>query len=148
MQEISIKEAKEYDINPNNIYIFTVDNKNMNYSIYSDIDNLLFVYNFDNVLVPVENGTIFENGKKIYANFYLNVTDNIKIKVKESKPEEDEKKQDDNQDNNKFPIWAIILIIVGVLIIIVILIIILKMRKKPNSDSIEEKSERLHPIES
>ena len=148
LQEISIKEAKEYDINPNNIYIFTVDNKNMNYSIYSDIDNLLFVYNFDNVLVPVENGTIFENGKKIYANFYLNVTDNIKIKVKESKPEEDEKKQDDNQDKNKFPIWAIILIIVGVLIIIVILIIILKMRKKPNSDSIEEKSERLHPIES
>lgn len=99
-------------------------------------------------MVPVENGTIFENGKKIYANFYLNVTDNIKIKVKESKPEEDEKKQDDNKDNNKFPIWAIILIIVGVLIIIVILIIILKMRKKPNSDSIEEKSEGLHPIES
>lgn len=37
----------------------------MNYSIYSYIDNLLFEYNFKNILEPVKNGIIFENGKKI-----------------------------------------------------------------------------------
>lgn len=43
--------------------------------------------------------------KKLYANFYLNNTDNIKIKVKESKPEEDEYNQNSKEVNySKFSI--------------------------------------------
>ena len=128
----------------------------MNYSIHYDINNLVFVYNFENILVPIKNGTAFENGNKLYANFYLNITKNIKIKVKEAKPSGKEDGQnnngpDDNEpNNNKFPIWAIILLIIGVwfIIISITLIIILKIRKKNKSESIEEKTEGLQPIES
>ena len=162
LKEISIKEEKEqeYDIEPNNIYIFTIENKNQSFSFYSDIDKLVFSYNKEHTLKPVNNGTSFQNKNKIYVNYYLNNTNTIKIKVnitekKEEvdpspEPDPDKNKKPDENGNNSFMILIYLLIIIGAIIIILLLaiIIILIRRKKrlPSNELIEENTIKMQSI--
>ena len=156
LKDYSIIEEKEYNIEPNTTYIFSIDNKNKNFSFYSEKDYLFFTYNIEHVLVPEKNGTIFEYGNKVYVNFYLNNTENIKLKVKEEN-KKNENDQDENKNNESdheekegFPIWAIILIAVisGVLLITLIIILFRCRRKsdKTIQDSIEEGPISMEPI--
>jgi hypothetical protein len=162
LKEISIKEEKEqeYDIEPNNIYIFTIENENQNFSFYSDIDKLFFVYNKEHTLKPVNNGTSFQNKNKIYVNYYLNNTNTIKIKVNVTEkkqeidpspePDPDKNKKQDDNGNNSSMLLIYLLIIVGVIIILLLLaiIIILIRRKKrlPSHELIEENTRKMQPI--
>jgi hypothetical protein len=68
-----IKETEEIEIEPKNLYIIEINKKNINFSVYSDIENLIFIYNFNHILEPINSGTIL-NENKIYVNFYLNIT--------------------------------------------------------------------------
>ena len=145
LKEISIKDEKEYDIEPNNIYIFTINKKE--YRIYSDIENLIFIYNSDYILEPVKNDHIFKGETKIYVNYYLNITKNVVLKIEEIKP--NEKDENNKQEGSTFPIWAIILIVVGGLLIIgIIVFCLLRKKNKVENDSIEDKTQSLQPIES
>ena len=130
-----IKETEEIEIEPKNLYIIEINKKNVNFSIYSDIENLIFIYNFNHILEPINNGTILENENKIYVNFYLNITEKTIVKFKELKSKEND------DDDDDFPIWAIILISLGGIIVIgIIILLLIRKRGKLKSNSIEEKS--------
>jgi len=162
LKEISIKEEKEqeYDIEPNNIYIFTIENENKNFSFYSDINKLIFAYNKEHTLTPVNNGTSFQNKNKIYVNYYLNNTNTIiiKVNVTEKKqevdpspePDPDKNKKQEEKGNNFSMFLIYLLIIIGIIIIILslVIIIILIRRKKrlPSNELIEENTRKMQPI--
>ena len=164
LTEISISDEKEqeFDIEPSNIYIFTIDNEKLNYSIYSDIEKLLFVYNKDHVLEGVNNGTSFHFKNKIYVNFYLNISDKVKIKFKkeekkepEPKPSPEPDRPDTNPENkddniNTIPYLIIIIIaVIALLLILVIAFIIFKKKRNKGRKSnqfIEEGTKSLEDI--
>ena len=162
LKEISIKEEKEqeYDIEPNNIYIFTIENENQSFSFYSDIDKLFFSYNKEHTLKPVNNGTSFQNKNKIYVNYYLNNTNTIKIKVNitEKKqevdptpePDPDKNKKPDENGNNSFMLLIYLLIIIGVIIILlslaIIIILIRRKKRLPSNELIEENTIKMQSM--
>ena len=164
LREITIKEEKEqeYDIEPNNIYIFTIENENKNFSFYSDINTLIFEYNKEHTLKPVNNGTSFQNKNKIYVNYYLNNTNTAKIIVNvtekkeeidpspEPTPDPDKNKKSDENGSKSSMLLIYLIIIIGVIIIILLLVIIIILirRKKrlPSNEFIEENSRNLQPI--
>ena len=162
LKEIKIKEEKEqeYDIEPNNIYIFTIENENQNFSFYSDINNLIFAYNNGHTLKPVNNGTSFQNKNKIYINYYLNNTNTIKIKVnvteKEQEiepspePDPDKNKKPNEDGNNSSMLLIYLLIIIGailILLLLVIIIILIRRKKRlPSNELIEENTRHMQPI--
>ena len=142
LKEVEIKDQNEYEIEPNNLYIFKINkNDNNKYSFTSNTDSLFFEYNYANNLVLAKNGSIFKGGNKVYVNFYLNITEKVKIKIEkiDNKGGDNEKKEEENN----FPVWAIILIVVLVIIIIGIVVILFMKRKGIDSDTIEEKTELL-----
>ena len=101
------KEIIEYEIEPNQAYIFTIDDNNGNCSctFYSELDNFFFTYDDKKILKPVKNGTVFKGGDNIYSNIYLNTTENIKINIKAKngdKEEEEEKEEKTNKYNTYF----------------------------------------------
>ena len=99
------KEIIEYEIEPNQAYIFTIDDNNGNCSctFYSELDNFFFTYDDKKILKPVKNGTVFKGGDNIYSNIYLNTTENIKIniKAKNGEKEEGEEKEDEEEEEEK-----------------------------------------------
>ena len=99
------KEIIEYEIEPNQAYIFTIDDNNGNCSctFYSELDNFFFTYDDKKILKPVKNGTVFKGGDNIYSNIYLNTTENIKIniKAKNGDKEEGEEKEDEEEEEEK-----------------------------------------------
>ena len=142
LKEVEIKDQKEYEIEPNNLYIFKINkNDNNKYSFTSNTDSLFFEYNYANNLILAKNGSIFKGGNKVYVNFYLNITEKVKIKIEkiDNKGGDNEKKE----EQNNFPVWAIIIIVVLVIIIIGIVVILFMKRKGIDSDTIEEKTELL-----
>ena len=83
----------EYDIEPDKGYIFTLetkDNENCSLYFYSKYENFFFVYDNQALLIPVENGTEFVNGTKIYSNFYLNHSETVSVSIRNT----------DNETNN------------------------------------------------
>ena len=101
------KEIIEYEIEPNQAYIFTIDDNNGNCSctFYSELDDFFFACDDKKILKPVKNGTVFKGGDNIYSNIYLNITENIKINIKAKngdKEEEEEKEEKTNKYNTYF----------------------------------------------
>ena len=98
---LNCDENVEYDIEPNKGYIFTINsknNENCSLYFYSEYENFIFAYNHELVLKPVENGTQFSTGNKIYSNIFLNHSESVKISIKNTKDETDgeEKKNSTN----------------------------------------------------
>ena len=147
LNQISIKEAKDtiYTIKPNNIYIFTIENEKLSFYFYSEIENLLYVMNERHILEVTKNGTEFTYKNKIYANYFVNITEdtNIRIIIK----------QNEKSENKKgLPTLIKVLIIVGSILVLIIIIIVVfyifKRKKLLSIKEIEEKTEQLDPNES
>ena len=88
LHNINIKEDKdsEYIIEPNHIYIFTIENdKNTFYYFDCKLEPFLYVYNDDHILEVVDKEKKFKNKDKIYVNYYVNITQNYTIKIKVDK---------------------------------------------------------------
>ena len=151
LNEITINEEKEkeYIIEPNNTYIFTIEKENYLYSFYSELEPFIYIMNKNHILEAAKNGTKFKNGEKIYINYYLNITENINISIK---AEYDGPKNKEDDDKGKgLPTHIIVLIIVGSLIVLIIIIIIIicviSKKKKVSNSEIEEKTQQLNPIQ-
>ena len=147
LNEISINETedREYIIEPNNTYIFTIEKENFSYYFYSEFEKFFYVFNGKHVLEAVENGTGFMQYDKIYVNYFVNITSNTKVSIKvvNLDPDKEDKK------NKKLSGGAIALIIIATIIVIIaiILIIIHYERKKIMSDTeIENKTDQLDTI--
>jgi hypothetical protein len=94
---LNCNESLTYDIEPNKGYIFTIENNNNDENcslyFYSKYENFFFRYE-DVVLKPVEYGTQFSNGTKIYSNIYLNNSEIVTISIKTTNTT-------DERDNNE-----------------------------------------------
>ena len=148
MNEISIKEENEtkYNIEPNNIYIFKIENEKLKYSFNSDLEPFFYIYNEDHILESAKNTTMFKYNDKIYVNYYTNITNIVEIKIT---PEKEENKKDNNNPKG-LSTTALILIIIGavvlVFLIIIVIILLISRNKKLSSSEIEDKTQKLNPI--
>ena len=146
LNKITIKEEKElkYSIKPKNIYIFSIENENYEYTFDSNSSLLLYAYN-DNHILDIASKKIFNNKEKIYVNYYTNITDNIEIRVKPEK----KNKEDKNEEKKGLPTWALVLIIIGSVIVvltIIVIIMVFSKRKGMTNSEIEEKTQQLNAI--
>ena len=136
LQYINIKDDKdsEYLIEPNHTYIFTIENDKNSYYFESELETFFYVFNDDHILEAVDKEKKFKNKDKIYANYYVNMTEKHTIKVKIEKDTED-----------KMPNWVVLLITLlslgCLLIFIFVIIIYIKLKKSRVAD--EESSEQL-----
>ena len=148
LNEITINEENEtkYNIEPNNIYIFKIENEDYLYSFISDLDKLFYIYNDNHILEAVDKTFMFKNNDKIYVNYYTNITNTIEIRIKPEK-----KKNNKGKDKDGLSTIALIFIIVGSVIalifIITIIYLIISKKKKITNDDIEDKTQQLSPVE-
>ena len=156
LNEIIINEEKEkeYIIEPNNSYIFTIEKEKYLYYFYSELDPFIYVLNEDHILEAVKNGTVFKNKDKIYVNYFVNITENTTITIKSEKDKEEEtsdKPQNNDDKKEGLSTGIIVLIVVGsavvVIAIVLIVIIIISKKKKLSNEDIEEKTQQLNSIE-
>ena len=77
------KKVKEYNIDPKNPYIFSIENEDFRYSFSTGLKdkNILFFKNNNNNYEPVSTENYFELGEKIYIINKDNLTESINIKV-------------------------------------------------------------------
>ena len=143
LNEITIKEEKEakYKIEPNNIYIFTIENKRKSFSFNSNMTYLFYIYNEDHILEAANDDTIFNYTEKIYVNYYTNITEAIDISISPI---------NNSDDNGKgLSTIPLVLIIVGsviILIIVIVLIYIMIIKKKQvTNEEVEGKIQNLVP---
>ena len=140
MEEISIKEGKNYEfiIKPNNTYIFKIENDSYNYYFDSEVEKLFYVFNDDHILEAANNKTKFKKNDKIYVNYYVNITENHNIKIKA----EDKKKDEDD-----FPNWAVLLITLMTLglclLCISIVVIYITIKRSKIRNILDDKNENL-----
>ena len=151
LNEITINSENEtkFIIEPNNIYIFTLDKENYSYNFYSEFEPFIYALNEEHILKPMENGTLFKNQDKVYINFYVNITENTSIIIK---PEENDTSSEDASDissdessnnstiNRIYPSkkkdkglsTGIIVLIIVLLIILLIIVLVMALifRKK------------------
>ena len=122
LHNINIKDDKdsEYVIEPNNTYIFTIENDKNSYYFECELEPFFYIYNDTHLLEAVDKEKKFKNKDKIYANFYVNITEKHTIKVKIDKG-------DDNAKEDKMPNWAVLLITLlslGILLAFIFVLII------------------------
>ena len=140
LEEISIKEGKNYEfiIRPNNTYIFKIENDSYNYYFDSEVEKLFYVFNDDHILEAANNKTKFKKNDKIYVNYYVNITENHNIKIRA----EDKKKDEDD-----FPNWAVLLITLmslGLcLLCISIVVIYITIKRSKIRRILDDKNENL-----
>ena len=105
LNEVSITEIgnKTFNIEPNNVYIFKIDNDNENitYTFNSDTYPLFYTYNNEYILRPINKSSTFIKGDKIYCNFFVNNTENISINISSNKNNDDDDGDDDDYDDIK-----------------------------------------------
>ena len=99
IKNITLKcnENVTYNIEPNKGYIFTIGNEsgeNCSLYFYSELENYFFSYDKHKTLKPIENGTQFYKGSKIYTNMYLNDTEIVKVTMRNTSIEEEEETDD------------------------------------------------------
>ena len=158
LNEITINEENknDYIIEPNNSYIFTIENEKYLYYFYSELDPFIYVFNENHILEAVKNGTVFKNKEKIYLNYFVNITENTTITIKPEKKDKEEETSDEPQNNDDddkkgLSTGIIVLIVVGsivvVIAIILIIIIMISRKKKLSNEEIEEKTQQLNSLE-
>jgi hypothetical protein len=130
LNEVSITEIGEikYIIKPNNIYIFKIENEHFSYSFNSNIDNLLYVYNFDHILTAVNKKALFNKNNKIYCNYFVNITEDATINIISQKKESHIIPK--NEKGFSTGIILLAIIIGSIIVVIIIVIIILHIIKK------------------
>ena len=62
-----------YEIEPNYIYKFVIEDQNYLYHFQEDIKDILKIYSKDNSLETSRKNLYFEKGEIIYANYLLNL---------------------------------------------------------------------------
>ena len=101
---LNCNESLDYDIEPDKGYIFTIDNNNNDEDcslyFYSKYENFFFRYE-ELALKPVENGTQFSNGTKIYSNMFLNNSEIVKISIKTTNNTNMTDEGDNNEEEPK-----------------------------------------------
>ena len=151
LKQISLKEAINYTftIEPNNTYIFTIEDVNSSYAFYSEIENLFYFLNEGHILELSPNGTEFTYPKKIYVNYYVNITENTTISIIYKGNEDGGNKN--KGDKKGLSTVMLVLIIVGsilvVALIFIVIVICVSKNKKVSNSEIEEKTEMLSPME-
>ena len=70
-----------YEIEPNYIYKFVIEDQNYLYHFQEDVKDLLKIYSKDNSLETSRKNLYFEKGEVIYVNYLLNLKETIKIKI-------------------------------------------------------------------
>ena len=159
LHEITINQENETDllnyiIEPDNVYIFSIEKENYSYYFYTELQNpFIYIMNSAHVLEAVNNGTKFENLDKIYFNYYLNITENTTISIKIENKVKPAPITDKQSDDDKAPkkgglsTLAISLIVVGcaliVIIVIVVVIVVLKKKKLSSNDIEGDKARQL-----
>ena len=137
LNEIIIKEEKEkkYIIKPNNTYIFTIEKGS--YYFYSELYPFIYAFNEDHILEAVNNGTIFKDKDKIYVNYYVNITNDTYISIKDT-------------SDKGLSTGIIILIVVGsvivLILIVMIIFIVVSKKKKLSNEDIEDKAQQLNSL--
>ena len=81
--DISFENETEldYNIDNNKKYKFTIINDNFVYSFQTYFNTFIYKLNNNGELKTITNETIFEQGDVIYANYFLNLTIPITIKI-------------------------------------------------------------------
>ena len=139
LKEIPIKEDKELEfvIEPNNTYIFKIENEKNLYKFNSEIEKFFYVYNDNHILEAVNKEKTFKKDDKIYVNYFVNITENHTVKVTIS--------EDDKED--ELPGWALLIIMLGslslLLIFIIVIVVYIHMKKKGVQESVDDKEENL-----
>ena len=146
LNEIKIKEDKdlEYIIEPNNTYIFTIENETNNYTFDCELEKLFYVYNDNHILEAVNKEKKFKNKDKVYVNYFVNMTEKHTIKIKIAKNED----KDDKSSEDKMPNWGVLLITLlslGLMLIFIFIIIIYISVKKKAAEE-EAKQELLNQV--
>ena len=154
---IALENKTEYIIEPNNLYLFTIENENYTYEFNSTIEHLIFTYDIDNHFLQVEKGKTFMIGEKIYINYYLNITENTTItvvpKTRGTDDEISDEPSDIYSDNNTFIRnnykeksnkgisngIAILIIVLLSLLLLSVLAITIIMKRKNTITNIENK---------
>ena len=80
---ISIDGSKdiEYNLKKDNTYIFEIKDENYLYSFISNTNEIFYTKNEKEEFESRANSTFFENGEKVYANPFSNISNNIDIKI-------------------------------------------------------------------
>lgn len=127
----------EYVIEPNNTYIFTIENNKKSYYFECELENLFYVYNDNHILEAISHDKILKNKDKIYVNYFVNITEKHTIKIKI---------YDKNNSEDKMPNWGVLLItllLLGFLLIFIFgLLIYFSLKKKTLVE--QEKTEQLN----
>ena len=81
--KISLKNEKEieYEILPNYIYQFTIENEKYLYHFQKEYKDILYVYNEDNIVKNKKDNLLFKPGEIVIAKYTSNLNNPIKIKV-------------------------------------------------------------------
>ena len=167
--KINMEKKTEFIIQPNNLYIFTIDKENCTYEFSTELEYLMFIYinESGSTFNQVEKGKTFVYGDIIYINYYLNITENTTIIIipetnetsdfdssEQTSNEISDKSSDIPSDNNTFVRnyykekksnkglstgIAVLIIVLLSLLLLSILAIIIIMRKKKNIINIENK---------
>ena len=151
LNEITIKDEVEtkYKIEPNNIYIFTIENKNKSYSFISNMKYLFYIYNENHILEIINDKSTFNDTNKIFVNYYTNITETIEISVRPYNSDNNNNKN--SQDGEGLSTTALVLIIVGSLILLIIILVIIYFKiikkKQVTNDDVEGKIQSLVPAE-
>ena len=119
LNEILLTEEKNYTyiIEPNNAYIFSIENDNCSYYFYSEFEKFFYIFNERHILEPVENGTLFQEKIKIYANYFVNISENTQITIStkpindsdinpdepEEEPQETEEESEESEEESQEP---------------------------------------------
>ena len=144
--EISFKDENksEFIIEPDNVYIFKNFKENISLYIHTDFEKPLFYkYNNEHTLEKIDYLDPINENDIIYANFYMNISKNVKININNNIPDgkDNNRNKDNSSKNNNLPTYAIILIAISIIIfVLAIFFIIMKIIKKKNNMSINDLS--------
>ena len=140
----------QYIIEPNTLYLLSIQNENDKYSFSSETEGIIHEINlFTRAFIPMNNNTIFgSNSNFIGINCYLNATENTTFYIKKVGNTTDNKETNDDEFRNfnpiqkkkSFPAWKIVLIILGVIIALLIFVITFFLLRKNNQQVILTKS--------
>ena len=123
-----IQNDTEYVIEPNNTYIFTIENDKNSYVFECELEPFFYVFNDNHILEAVDKEKKFKNKDKIYANYYVNITRKYTIKIK--------------VNDDAIPILRIIsFVALGVSIIIILIVVFIIFMKSKKKEVFEEYDE-------
>ena len=98
------------------------------FQLLSEQDNFMYYYDENRDKVFINNQTSIEGGRRIYINYYLNISQKTNVIVKKNINSTFYNYYNTHpKKSKKLATWKIVLIVIGILLGIIIILLILKM---------------------